>query len=196
MGMPAGNRQHGFHTHTVAEIYVVLRGALRSFGPGTEHAAGVLDCIVIPAGVAHGVEVIGDEDALFLWIHDDIEPEGRAVYYETLDDAPAGGYEITLVTWASLATAAAEPEGGFVHSRRCWIDEPVVIESIEIAAANGERPHVATSTEVVIVIDGEAAVPGTPGAGLQLLDAVVLPPGAERKLTARPLAATHVIVVR
>jgi quercetin dioxygenase-like cupin family protein len=195
MGIPAGNRQHGYHTHTVAEIYVVLRGTLRSWGPGTDHVAGPLDCVVIPAGVAHGVKAVGDEDVLFLWFHDALEPEGVAVYYETPDEAPPAGAEIHLVPWESLPVTRDDGEGGFVHRRRRWTGDAIAIESVELETASSERPRVATVPEVAVVIAGEATLRGAGDVRLGLLDAVVIPPGVERALAAGALAPAHLVVV-
>jgi hypothetical protein len=46
MRMPVGNRQAGVHVHSVAEIYVILKGEVESFdGVGNTHRAGPLDCL-------------------------------------------------------------------------------------------------------------------------------------------------------
>jgi quercetin dioxygenase-like cupin family protein len=193
MGIPAGNRQHGFHTHTVAEIYVVLRGSLRSRGPRTDHLAGELDCIVIPAGVAHGVEAVGDSDAVFLWLHDAVEPAGTAVYYDSLDDPPPTGDEIRLVSWKSLPVTRDDTEGGYVQTRRTWLDGGLGIESLELAAASRSRTALAAAPVVAVVVAGGARCGD---AELGLLDAVVVPPGSEHWFSAGPLAPAHLAVVR
>lgn len=51
MSLPIGQKQPGLHTHTVAEIYIVLSGQLMGWdGRGDEHLAGPDDCVYIPAG--------------------------------------------------------------------------------------------------------------------------------------------------
>ena len=197
MGIPAGNRQHGFHVHTVREIYVVLRGMLRSLGPGADHLAGPLDCIDIPAGVAHGVEVVGDDDALFLWLHDRVERDGASIYYDSLRDAPPANGAIALVPWASLPALREDAEGGLVHERRTWLSDGVDLESLWIEPANAERSRVSEVPEVAVAIAGEASLRGAGcDARLGVLDAVVVPPDHERALAAGALEPAHLIVVR
>lgn len=197
MGIPAGNRQHGFHVHTVREIYVVLRGILRSLGPGTDHIAGPLDCLDIPAGAPHGVEVLGDDDALFLWLHDRVEPEGVSVYYESLESAPPGEAPIQLVPWASLPSRRDDAEGGHLHERRTWVGNGVVLESLRIEPANAERPRSSDSLEIGVVIAGEATIRGAGcGARLKMLDAVVIPPGIESAFAASAVEPAHLVVIR
>ena len=83
MAMPQGNRQAGLHKHSVAEIYVILKGEIEGYDhTGVPHRAGPLDCIYIPAGVPHGVRTCGTEDLHLVWIHDAIERLGISVYLD------------------------------------------------------------------------------------------------------------------
>ena len=102
MDMAVGNRQPGVHVHTMNEIYVILDGQVESIdGVGNRHIAGPLDCLFIPTGVPHGVRTIGDVDVRLLWINDDLEKWGEAVYLEGYGPHPAER-EITLVEVARL----------------------------------------------------------------------------------------------
>src|ERR1700742_2388688 len=68
MGLPAGNRQAGLHIHSVTEIYVLLRGCVKSLEAGGRTlVAGPGDCLRIPAGAPHGVRAVGDNDVLLVW---------------------------------------------------------------------------------------------------------------------------------
>jgi mannose-6-phosphate isomerase-like protein (cupin superfamily) len=84
MAMPQGNRQAGLHKHSVAEIYVILKGEIEGYDhTGLSHRAGPLDCIYIPAGVPHGVRTCGTQDLHLVWVHDAIERLGVSVYVDT-----------------------------------------------------------------------------------------------------------------
>ncbi len=84
MAMPQGNRQAGLHKHSVAEIYVILKGEIEGYDhTGVPHRAGPLDCIYIPAGVPHGVRTCGIEDLHLVWVHDAIERLGVSVYVDS-----------------------------------------------------------------------------------------------------------------
>jgi mannose-6-phosphate isomerase-like protein (cupin superfamily) len=51
MSLPRGQRQEGLHSHTVAEIYIILKGQLIGWdGRGDSHLGTTGDCIYIPAG--------------------------------------------------------------------------------------------------------------------------------------------------
>ncbi len=84
MAMPQGNRQAGLHKHSVTEIYVILQGEIEGFDhTGVPHRAGPLDCIVIPAGVPHGVRTCGTADLHLMWAHDAPERVGVSAYMDT-----------------------------------------------------------------------------------------------------------------
>ena len=88
MAMPPGNRQAGLHIHSVAEIYVILKGEIEGYDhTGVAHRAGPSDCIYVPAGVPHGVLTCGSEELHLIWVHDAIERLGVSVY---LDDDQSG----------------------------------------------------------------------------------------------------------
>ena len=107
MRMPVGNRQAGVHVHSVAEIYVILKGEVEGFdGVGNSHRAGLLDCLYIPAGVPHGVRTVGDADVELIWLHDAIEKLGVSTYLDGPGPFPAQD-EVSLVRFVDLT-----PDGG------------------------------------------------------------------------------------
>lgn len=102
MRMPVGNRQAGVHVHSVAEIYVILKGEVEGFdGVGNSHRAGLLDCLYIPAGVPHGVRTVGDADVELIWLHDAIEKLGVSTYLDGPGPFPAQD-EVSLVRFVDL----------------------------------------------------------------------------------------------
>lgn len=102
MDMGPGNRQPGVHTHTIDEIYVILKGQAESFdGVGNRHLAGPLDCLYIPKGVPHGVRTVGDAPLKLLWVNDDIERWGVSVYAEGAGPHVADD-EVRLIPFATL----------------------------------------------------------------------------------------------
>ncbi|KAL4939245.1 RmlC-like cupin domain-containing protein [Aspergillus oleicola] len=104
MNLPVGQKQKGIHYHSVAEIYVILRGELEGYdGNGHITKAGPLDCMYIPAGVPHGVRNCGTEDCDLIWIHDGIEKIGTSVYYMDgeVPDTPQVD-EISIIPFSKL----------------------------------------------------------------------------------------------
>ena len=117
MDMATGNRQPGVHVHTMNEIYVILEGEVESSdGVGNRHIAGRFDCLFIPKGVPHGVRTVGETNVSLLWVNDDIERWGAAVYLEGPGPHPADD-EIALVSFRDL-----EPDWskGQAAGRLCW----------------------------------------------------------------------------
>lgn len=118
MNLLEGQQQKGLHYHSVAEIYVILKGELESYdGRGETHRAGVFDCIYIPAGVPHGVRNCGREDCELLWVHDGIEKIGTSVYYmDGIVTGPPQIDDISIVSFGDL-----EPKYKFCSDQ----EEPV-----------------------------------------------------------------------
>ena len=114
MDMGPGNRQPGVHTHSVAEIYVIIEGQVESFdGVGQTHTAGPLDCLYIPKGVPHGVRTVGDVPVKLLWVNDEIEKWGVSIYAEGPGPHPSDD-EVSLIRFRALepdwsAPRAKEP---------------------------------------------------------------------------------------
>jgi mannose-6-phosphate isomerase-like protein (cupin superfamily) len=104
MNLPVGQRQKGLHYHSVAEIYIILRGELEGYdGRGHIPRAGPMDCMYIPAGVPHGVRNSGLEDCDLIWIHDGIEIVGTSVYYmDGIVTGPPQVDDITIVSFKDL----------------------------------------------------------------------------------------------
>jgi mannose-6-phosphate isomerase-like protein (cupin superfamily) len=119
MYLPRGQRQAGKHVHGVAEIYIVLEGALEGFdASGHPHRAGPMDCTYIPADCPHGVRNCGLDDAVLVWVHDHIERNDAAVYYA--DDHDFGDVPmIDLVRFADLQADWSEP-GARVPGTMRW----------------------------------------------------------------------------
>jgi mannose-6-phosphate isomerase-like protein (cupin superfamily) len=81
MNLPVGQRQYGVHKHSVAEIYIILKGKVASIHSlGNEEIAGPLDCLYMPAGAYHAVRNCGYEDVELLYICDDLEKKGTSKY--------------------------------------------------------------------------------------------------------------------
>ena len=124
MRMPVGNRQAGVHFHSVAEIYVILKGQVESFdGVGNIHRAGPLDCLYIPAGVPHAVRTIGDEDLQLIWVHDALEKNGTSVYLDGPGPFPADD-TVSLIPFLDLEPNWCEEranEPGFLRWFVNWV---------------------------------------------------------------------------
>jgi len=175
MRMPSGNRQAGVHIHTVAEIYVILRGEVESFdGVGNTHRAGPLDCLYIPAGVPHGVRTVGDADMDLVWVHDAIEKAGISMYLDGPGPFPAED-EVRLISFADLTPdwgGYKAKEGGHLRWSANWVagaasavnhnpDEAVVNRRIAlgvtvIAPGNSHVEHAHPHPETYIVARGQA----------------------------------------
>lgn len=114
MAMPQGNRQAGLHKHSVAEIYVILKGEIEGYDhTGVPHRAGPFDCIYIPAGVPHGVRTCGTEDLHLVWVHDAIERVGVSVYVDSAapDDSDQSIRIVRLSDQPPCLPGTATPRG-------------------------------------------------------------------------------------
>lgn len=200
MRMPVANRQAGVHVHSVAEIYVILKGEVESFdGMGATHRAGPLDCLYIPAGAPHGVRTIGDVDLELIWIHDAIERWGVSTYLDgdgpfPADDmvklvqfrdlvpdwggrdAKVGGTLRWSVNWVAAA-AGGRNDGVAAVNRKIGIGATV------IPPGNSHVAHAHAHPETYVVMRGAAAAEAE-GAVHHLgrLDAVYYPPATPHAL--------------
>ena len=200
MRMPVGNRQAGVHTHTITEIYVILKGEVESFdGVGNRHRAGPLDCLYIPPGVPHAVRTVGDTDLELIWLHDGIEKLGTAVYLDGPGPFPADD-EVRLIRFADLDPdwgGAQAKEGGHLRWSVNWVAEPntrrnrgiavpnarLGVGATVILPGNAHVSHAHPHPETYVVIRGKALA-RFDGKTIHLspLDAVYVPPDAPHAL--------------
>jgi mannose-6-phosphate isomerase-like protein (cupin superfamily) len=212
-----GHRQFGVHNHTVAEIFVVLQGTVESLEPGgRRHVAGPLDCLYMQPGVPHAVRAIGEEDVIFLWIHDALEPaEGYSDYWISEDEATdQGDARIVLVRWDDLEPCWDLPlasQGGHQRWSVSWIGGPdgylhhnrvagVTSDRIGLGATvlepgNREPAHTHDVPEHMIIVRGRASAPDG-SAPLGPLDFVLIPPGVEHGLRSLGPDPLYVVWVR
>jgi len=102
MHIPKGNRQRGLHYHSIAEIYVILKGEVMGWDGNKEvHRAGPLDCIYIPKGCPHGVRSVGGEEVDLIWIHDNVEKKGTSIYWDSSKPNPQTS-DIEMVRFKDL----------------------------------------------------------------------------------------------
>lgn len=200
MRMPAGNRQAGVHTHSVAEIYVILKGEVESFdGVGNRHRAGPLDCLYIPPGVPHAVRTVGDTDLELIWLHDSIEKLGAAVYLDGPGPFPADDV-VQLVRFADLEPdwgGIKAKEGGNLRWSMAWVTAAAATMRGSVAVANARLGvgatvilpgnahaiHAHAHPETYVVIRGRA-IARLEDRNFELgpLDAVYFPPGVPHAL--------------
>jgi mannose-6-phosphate isomerase-like protein (cupin superfamily) len=202
MRMPVGNRQAGVHVHSVAEIYVILRGEAESFdGVGNKHRAGPLDCLYIPAGVPHGVRTVGDADLDLIWVHDAIEKVGISTYLDGPGPFPAQDL-VRLISFAELAPdwgGEKAKEGGHLRWSANWVagaastvnhnpDEAVINGRIAlgvtvIAPGNSHVEHAHPYPEAYVVVRGSGILKQD-GRSIPLdaLDAAYFPAAASHAL--------------
>jgi mannose-6-phosphate isomerase-like protein (cupin superfamily) len=177
MNLPVGQKQKGIHYHSVAEIYVILRGELEGYDAnGHITRAGPLDCMYIPAGVPHGVRNCSMEDCDLIWIHDGIEKVGTSVY---LMEGQVLGTpqveQISIIPFTHLEPSYELPRAKEIEFMRWvvnWVGGPegfdnfnrkVATESQKVAIGMtvllpGQRsvPHCLQDGEVYVVMRGKA----------------------------------------
>ncbi|KAL4860762.1 RmlC-like cupin domain-containing protein [Aspergillus spectabilis] len=179
MNLPIGQKQKGIHYHSVAEIYIILRGELEGYDAnGHITRAGPLDCMYIPAGVPHGVRNYGVEDCDLIWVHDGIEKIGTSTYImegETPETPQVD--EITIIPFNSLEPNYSLPRAKEIEFMRWvvnWVGGPEGFDNFNrSAAATSDRvaigmtvlqpaqksvPHRLRETEVYIVLRGKVVL--------------------------------------
>lgn len=210
MDMGTGNRQPGVHVHTMNEIYVILEGEVESIdGVGNRHIAGRFDCLFIPKGVPHGVRTVGEADVSLLWVNDDIEKWGAAVYLEGPGPHPADD-EIALVSFRDLEPDWSEAKAaGQLRWNVSWVagDRCGPNFNPGIAAARGRiglslcviEPangidEIPVGNQLLVVVGGEA-VASADGRRETLgqRDAIFCPAGARLSLRALDRAPLYLI---
>jgi mannose-6-phosphate isomerase-like protein (cupin superfamily) len=212
MDMAVGNRQPGVHVHTMNEIYVILDGQVESIdGVGNKHIAGPLDCLFIPTGVPHGVRTVGDQDVKLLWINDDLEKWGAAVYLEGPDPAPAEN-EISLIEMKDLESRwsnSAVP--GEMHWNVNWVagretdhnsdvavpSDRISLELCVVQPANRIREPVRDGNQLFVVAKGQAVAKiDQDTVVLDRQDAIFFPIGTSidlRCISDEPLALVKIV---
>jgi mannose-6-phosphate isomerase-like protein (cupin superfamily) len=187
MAMPQGNRQAGLHIHSVAEIYVILKGEIEGYDhTGVAHRAGPSDCIYIPAGVPHGVRTVGSEDLHLIWVHDSIERLGVSVY---LDDGQTGqtGQSDQHISIVSSTDRFRQADGndrvwaaGYVGAVSGEIANPAITLGVKRLLSGGIDPvEPAAAGRLLIGIAGDTTVRCDGWTHkLSYLDGVHIPPGA------------------
>ncbi|MGI4954052.1 MAG: cupin domain-containing protein [Janthinobacterium lividum] len=190
MAMPRGNRQAGVHVHSVAEIYVILKGEIEGFDhTGVPHRAGPFDCIHIPAGVPHGVRTVGGEDLHLVWVHDAIERLGVSQYLDAAaPDATTERIRIVSVPDGGFAASGGGPAGrrvGYVGDGAGEVPNAGIrlgLHSLPSGAAGrfeaGGESGGEVGASILLNVGGVAVVRlADRTETLGYLDAVHLPPG-------------------
>ncbi|KEF51122.1 uncharacterized protein A1O9_12845 [Exophiala aquamarina CBS 119918] len=217
--LDVGNKQKGRHTHTVTEIYIILRGQVLGYdGYGHEHVAGPLDCVYIPAGVPHGVRAYGDAAVDLLWVHDALEKKGSTAYWDESMPNPQdeSKEEITVVPFRDIVPnwdAAKVPVPGEMHSMINWVggvagsrnftpehamyNDKVAIGLLCIPEGHRQTIHNRKNAELCVVVRGKAVVRLDDSRNEELLamDAVYVPAGASRTIRNHSTELTYVLWV-
>lgn len=167
MVLPPGQRQSGKHVHRVTEIYIVLEGTVEGFdGTGETHRAGPMECTYTPPGCPHGVRNSGAEDVVLVWVHDGIERNDAAVYYE--DDHAFG--DVPAMTLLRLPG----PSGEWVDVAR---NERVAVGLLLLEPGEAIPPLSQPKTRFYLVIEGEMEVSGSGDRTLSRFDGLNVPAG-------------------
>lgn len=161
MNLPVGQKQKGIHYHSVAEIYVILRGELEGYDAnGHITRAGPLDCMYIPAGVPHGVRNCGTEDCDLIWVHDGIEKIGTSVYL--MDGQPPEKpqvEQISIIPFTNLEPNYGLPKAKEIEFMRWvvnWVGGPEGYDNFNRSvAAESERVAIG----MTVLLPGQKSVP-------------------------------------
>jgi mannose-6-phosphate isomerase-like protein (cupin superfamily) len=200
MHIPRGNRQRGLHYHSVAEIYVILKGEVMGWdGYGEVVRAGPLDCIYIPAGAPHGVRSVGGEEVDLIWIHDAIEKKGTSVYWN--DTMPNPQTEpVQLVKFSDLEPNWATydiKDPGHMHYMLSYVggrlgnlnfnrnvaaeSDNVGIGLLAIDPGNKQDMNTGATSELYILIRGKVIIKSDQkNEEMEYLDGLFLPAGSSR----------------
>jgi mannose-6-phosphate isomerase-like protein (cupin superfamily) len=201
MNMGVGQKQKGLHYHSVAEIYIVIKGQLEGFdGKGEKHVAGPLDCVYIPKGVPHGVRNCGSEECELIWVHSGIEKKGTSVYFmDGIYTGPPQVDEISVVNFRDLEPSydayrakeiefsrwmvnwVAGPSGYENFNRGQAVEnDKVSIGMTVVQPAQKIVPHSHHTAEHYVVLKGKALINcGQGNQELGKLDGVYVPPCLE-----------------
>lgn len=179
MGMPVAQRQYGLHSHTISEVYVVLKGEITSKdGNGNIHRAGPLDCVIHPAGCYHSFRNSGQEEAVILWIHDRQETEGSSQYIEDRHQpcppVKLVKYNELMPYWEShkakeignsrfLVNWIGSAEGIDFNPEHSGKSEHIVFGSMGILPYNKQPRHRNGTGVVYFIAQGSVAVSGADG---------------------------------
>ncbi|KIW86159.1 hypothetical protein Z517_01554 [Fonsecaea pedrosoi CBS 271.37] len=206
MKLLAGNRQKGLHTHSIVEIYLVLRGELEGYdGLGHIHRAGPMDLIYIPVGVPHAVRATTLEDVELIWIHDGVEVKGTSIYYWDPETVPkVGGIDVLRFndmhpSWEApkakqspflrwVVNFVGGKEGFINHDRdHAIVSEKVALGVEVILSGSGQVRHsLPGAAQCYVLLQGSVTVEAADHHGasstLKRLDALWVPGGAVHAL--------------
>ncbi|OCK81824.1 hypothetical protein K432DRAFT_325449 [Lepidopterella palustris CBS 459.81] len=212
MHVELGCRQKGVHSHTITEIYVILKGHCEGYdGNGDLHHAGPMDCIYIPVGVPHAVRNSGTEELELLWIHDGVEKKGLSTYYYSEEETPkVGGVQVVkfadvepdwsspkasqapYLHWLVSFVAGGKKEYVNFNPRNAIINSNIAMGLLCIYPGNKQLPHALPGTQCYVVMKGEGLLTekGKKGGRMQALTGAWVKGGvvhAIRNLGTEPL---------
>jgi len=178
MRVEVGCRQKGVHSHTITEIYVILKGHCEGFdGNGDLHHAGPMDCVYIPVGVPHAVRNSGTEPLELLWIHDDVEKKGLSTYYYSEETTPKiGGVKVVEFQkleanwdvprasaapyhrWLVSYVAGAHKDHINYNPKQAAINPKLAMGLVVILPGNKQVPYKLPGNQCYVVIKGTGVI--------------------------------------